>query len=277
MALGMTQAKRPIGISISLFGRETTAENLAEARAAGVEYVEVTLNNFWRFAPENECYPRAFRTLKLIEESGLKVWSCHLPFSRKLDISVTDPALREENVRIMSRMIELAGIFSPQCLVLHPSSEPIADDEREARMKCAINSIGLLSLEARKIGAVLCIEDLPRTCLGRNSEEILRLIADYPEVMVCFDTNHLLTEDQSVFIERVGSRIATIHISDYDRTDERHWLPGEGVIDWSAFYRGMLSTGYRGVWMHEVRKGEKATCENIVKACNEHIFGRKQK
>ena len=72
---------------------------------------------------------------------------------------------------------------------------------------------------------MLCIENLPRTCLGRDSGELMRLIADYPEVMVCFDSNHLLKEEHAHFFEAVGNRIGTIHASDYDRKDERHWLP----------------------------------------------------
>ena len=188
-----------------------------------------------------------------------------------------DPALREQNVALMERMIRLASIFGPQRLVLHPSSEPIADEEREIRLQNSANSIGRLALSAKEIGAVLCIENLPRTCLGRDSGELMRLIADYPEVMVCFDSNHLLKEEHAHFFEAVGNRIGTIHASDYDRKDERHWLPGEGVIDWSDFLRRLQASGYKGVFMHEVRAGETATPDNIVKTYNEVILGNKKK
>ena len=124
---------------------------------------------------------------------------------------------------------------------------------------------------------MLCIENLPRTCLGRDSGELMRLIADYPEVMVCFDSNHLLKEEHAHFFETVGNRIGTIHASDYDRKDERHWLPGEGVIDWPDFLRRLQASGYKGVFMHEVRAGEAATPENIVKTYNEVILGNKKK
>ena len=177
----------------------------------------------------------------------------------------------------MERMIRLASIFGPQRLVLHPSSEPIADEEREIRLQNSANSIGRLALSAKEIGAVLCIENLPRTCLGRDSGELMRLIAAYPEVMVCFDSNHLLKEEHAHFFEAVGNRIGTIHASDYDRKDERHWLPGEGVIDWPDFLRRLQASGYKGVFMHEVLNKETATPENIVKTYNEVILGNKKK
>ena len=181
----VSQAKYPVGISLSIL-KTPSVEGLAQIKASGVDHVEVVFNYFWRNVPENECYTRAYRVKALLEEAGLKVWSCHLPFSRQLDISVADPALREQNVALMERMIRLASIFGPQRLVLHPSSEPIADEEREIRLQNSANSIGRLALSAKEIGAVLCIENLPRTCLGRDSGELMRLIADYPEVMVCF-------------------------------------------------------------------------------------------
>ena len=113
-----------------------------------------------------------------------------------------------------------------------------------------------LSPEAARIGAQLCIEDLPRTCLGRNSAELLRIIAPYPEVKICFDTNHLLSEDLLDFVEACGDRIGTVHVSDYDMVDERHWLPGKGKIDWPVLYKALMKAGYKGVFMYELKRGE---------------------
>lgn len=266
-------AKYPVGISLGTI-KTPDAGSLARIKEAGVDFVEVTFNYFWRNAPENECYTRAYRVKRLLDSVGLKVWSCHLPFSRQLDISVMDPQIREENVRFMERMIRLAGIFHPERLVLHPSSEPIAASEREIRLQNSANSICRLALSAREIGAVLCIENLPRTCLGRSSEELLRLMAECPEVKICFDANHLLMEDHARFFEVVGSRIGTIHASDYDRKDERHWMPGQGVIDWPGFYRQLRKSGYRGVFMYEIRARERASAGDIVENYREKVLGK---
>lgn len=73
--------------------------------------------------------------------------------------------------------------------------------------------------------------------IGRTSAEMLRPIGGCTEAMVCFDTNHLLLESHADFIGALGDRIATIHLSDYDGRDERHWLPGRGVIDWPDLCR----------------------------------------
>ena len=254
-----------LGISQALFGGLSASEAKSMIDA-GVKHIEVTMNTFWRNHTEEECYSLARSTKKIIDgTSGLEVWSVHLPFSSTLDISVKDAKARAENVEIMSKMIRLAGEFKPKKLVLHPSSEPISDGDRVTRLNNAKESIGKLLPVAKEIGAQLCIENLPRTCLGRTSSEIWYLIQDYPEVMVCFDSNHLLIEDHNLFFQNVGYRIGTTHASDYDKVDERHWMPGLGVIDWPSFLINLMHFGYDGVFMTEVKTGTAAEVVNAYK------------
>ena len=59
-------------------------------------------------------------------------------------------------------------------------------------MELAKEGLFLLSRVATEAGAHLCVEDLPRTCLGNSSAEILELLTADPSLTVCFDTNHLL-------------------------------------------------------------------------------------
>lgn len=246
-----------VGTSVGIVGG-ITPEGLAQIKEAGIEYIEVTMNPFWRNKPANEVYIRAYQALADIEASGLKVWSVHLPFSSKLDISQIDDEKRRQSVETMAEMIRLAAIFNPTVLVLHPGADTVKDQAtREERLKCSRNSIGRLALVAAETGAVLCIEDLPRTCPGRTADEMVYLTSGIPNVKVCFDTNHLLLGTHDEFFEKLGDRIGTVHVSDYDKVDEKHWLPyhEDGVIDWPAFYRNLKKCGYKGVFMFEVKKG----------------------
>lgn len=245
-----------VGTSVSIIGG-ITPESLAEIKDAGIDYIEVSINAFWRKKPENEVYIKAYNALKMIQDAGLKVWSVHLPFSGSRDISVTDPKKREATIEFFEEMIQLSSIFEPKYLILHPGADTIKEDEsREERLKCSRNSIGRLAIAARNIGAVLCVENLPRTCPGRTAQEMDYLTADIPNVAICFDTNHLLLGSHQEFIELLGDRILTLHISDYDGEDEKHWLPyhEQGIIDWKAFYRSIKKAGYKGLFMFEVTK-----------------------
>ena len=256
-----------IGTSVSIIGG-ISKESLASIKDAGIEYIEVSINGFWRKKPENEVYIRAYKALELINEADLKVWSVHLPFSSKMDISTLDPKKREANLRFFEEMIRLSCIFNPKCIVLHPGSDTIQDEAtRKDRLKCSRNSIGRLAIAAKQIGAVLCVENLPRTCPGRTAEEIDYLTAGIHNVGICFDTNHLLLGTHKDFMEKVGDRIRTIHVSDYDGVDEKHWLPmhESTIIDWTTFYKDLKRTGYKGVFMFEVTK-KHGTPDDLVKA-----------
>lgn len=264
ISMGLSAQKGKVGTSVSLVGGTVTPENLAEIKAAGIEYLEVTMNPFVRKQPEKEVYIKAYKALKDINDAGLKVWSVHLPYSSSWDVSAIDREKRAKAVAFFEDMIALAGIFSPECLVLHPGADNIKDDEERAeRLKCARNSIARLAIAAESIGACLCVEDLPRRCPGRTADEIDYLTADIPNVGVCFDTNHLLIDTHDEFFAKLGDRIRTVHISDYDRVDEKHWLPfhEKGTVDWKAFCRNLRESGYKGVWMFESRgEGVDAEC-----------------
>jgi sugar phosphate isomerase/epimerase len=244
-----------IGTSLALW-KNPSVSDFADAKANGFEYLEVTMNQF-RDLPEYEAVSRINTLKEKIDSAGLKVWSIHLPFSRTLNISVLDDTKREENVKLIAKMIELSAIFKPSRLVLHPSSEPIADSVRDQRIANSIQSIGILREYAKKTGAQLCMENLPRTCLGNTPEELLRIIENYTDVGICFDTNHYLQGTPLDFVRKAGHKIATLHVSDYDGTDERHWIPGDGNIRWGELVHHVRKSGYKGIFMFETTKNRE--------------------
>jgi len=254
----------PVGVSLSLFGyQQTSPEQVNSLNNAGVRYVEVVMNQIMRYHPENEWYQRAWNLKKLLDDAGLTVWSVHLPHTENIDISFRDSKKREYSLTKDEEAIRMASIFSPRRIILHSSNDPVFPKEREERMQYAKNGIGRLAIAASSIGAVLCVENLPRTNLGRNSEEIMSLIGDYSDVMCCFDSNHLSEEDPEHFLNVVGSRVASVHLSDFDGQDERHWIEGNGIIDWPELFASLKNSGYEGVAMHEVR-GDGLTPKDIV-------------
>ena len=96
-----------------------------------------------------------------------------------------------------------------------------------------MSSFSILADIAEKYDAVIAVENLPRTCLGRDSFDIKKILSYDDRLRVCFDTNHLLEQKNSDFVFDIGEKIITTHVSDYDLENERHWLPREGIIDWN--------------------------------------------
>lgn len=255
-AVPASAQRSEVGTSTALWGSIPTVEELRQALTDGIQWVEVAVNQCYRGVPNEEKFPRMRQMKERLDSAGMRVWSVHLPFSRTLDISVPDDSLRAKNVAVQAKMIRWScELYAPQRLVLHPSSEPIADSLREQRLENAIASIRTLKRVADECGVELCIENLPRTCLGNTPEELVRIVDAVPDVGICFDTNHYTQGTIPHFIEAAGRRIRTVHISDYDFVNECHWLPYEGQIDWAAFRRDLHEkAGYDGVLMYEVKK-----------------------
>lgn len=240
----------PLGKSMGRW-KDFGVESMIRNHEGGLEYIEVTMNNVIGKDTAG-VRERASLLKSQIDSAGLKVWSVHMPYSRKIDISIIDNAMRADVVDYMAEMMRVAGIFQPERIVLHPSSEPIAPDERAERLANSHQSIGLLAPVADEIGAVLCIENLPRTCLGKNGQEMMALIDGYDNVGLCFDLNHLLYQSHEDYLKSIGKgKIKTVHISDYDFADERHLLPGVGKIEWAPVWKGVRENGYDGVMMFE--------------------------
>ena len=263
-------------VGLSTCGRKPISDALFAAyRAAGIGAVEITV-------PVAEFDALQWDVIaETAARQGVKLWSCHLPFNEKVRIDAAEYA--EETAAWYARLIRKAACAGVRTFVVHPSSEPIADADRPAHMRCAQKYLAILAEVAGECGAQLAVEDLPRTCLGRNAAEMEELRSAHPALRVCVDTNHLLGEDPAAFVRTMGPRIITTHISDYDFRDERHWLPGEGGLDWSSLLQALQEVGYRGPWLYEVsfaRPGtlEDApalTCEDFARNAAEIFAGKK--
>ena len=75
------------------------------------------------------------------------------------------------------------------------------------------------------------------------------------------------------FIHHFADKIITIHVSDYDFVNERHWLPGEGKIDWRELLDLLDEVEYKGAFLYElgfraprsVARPRPLTCEDFAR------------
>lgn len=185
---------------------------------------------------------------------GMEVWSYHLPFADAINIAAPDESARAAAVARQCWLIDLANAIGVRRFVIHPSAEPIPDDERSAWMASAKKSLAELAEYAAARDSVICVEDLPRTCLGHTADEMLELIAVDDRLRVCFDVNHLCTAygcTHAEFVEKLGDKIVTTHMSDYDFIDEKHFFPGVGLINWKSLIELLEDAGYDGPFLYE--------------------------
>jgi len=235
------------------FGRKFDLDTLREFKSHGIDAVELSFS-FDYYMNKLDFPKNRYQLAKIAEEAGVELWSIHLPFSRNLDISHPSNELRAIALYTNRTLIEAAGDVGIKVAVLHPSSEPISDEERPERLARSREAIIMLQEECDRHGLKLAVENLPRTCLCNRSEEMISLLAGTGAGVV-FDTNHSLVEDSVSFLSALidgGLDIYSLHISDYDFTDERHRLPGDGINDWRGLLSQLERAGYGGPLMYEV-------------------------
>ena len=104
-------------------------------------------------------------------ETGVQLWSYHLPFEpfEANDISSLNERIRRISIDLQKGLLEKAAALGCRKAVIHPSGEPLDEAERAARLEQAKKSLSVLAAFAAGAGLQLAVENLPRTCLGRNA------------------------------------------------------------------------------------------------------------
>lgn len=235
-----------------------TPKGFDHLRKAGILFTELSLHH----APlmEYDFYDNPEIMLKSAN-GKVEFTSFHVPFSPKLHPANIDPKEDKEAMDIIEKSIRAALKIGIKIIVIHPSSEPNDDKTREQRIKTSIKNLTHLCTLCKDNGAILAVENLPRTCLCNTSAELIRIVNSVPDLQICFDTNHLLGQTNEQFLNdlianNMHGRIKAIHVSDYNFIDEQHWLPFEGLNDWKMILSKLEELDFDGIFMYEVSKGK---------------------
>ena len=195
--------------------------------------------------------------IKMLDRTGKKVISYHVPFKQIDDIADPDETIR---LRAMSRLrvhIHEASRLGSKLLIIHPSTEPIDQTKRDVYIaqlrKSMLEIEGELALHDMKIA----LEFLPRLCMGNTMSDMNRMLDGMSDRFgVCLDVNHIMDQYPQIpaIIRELGEKLFTLHICDYDGVDERHWMPFKGVIDFKAAIQALRDIGYTGPFNYETSR-----------------------
>lgn len=256
--------KPELGVSLHSVVMPLTAEHENLLQGTAIRTAEVLPARF--FGNENPQEAKAILG-RMLAKADVKVATVHCPFGGNLDISILDDSVRETGLGTLNESIALAEDLGAPMVVVHASAEPIADSERPKRVARSRESLASVADRCRKAGIRVAVELLPRTCLGNTVDELLELLNGLPEETfgVCLDVNHLMDRYTELpdTVRRLGDRLFTLHLSDYDGVDEKHWMPGEGVIDWRGFMLALQQLGYTGPFNYEAKPHGDTPAEKI--------------
>ncbi len=251
----------PIGVTVGL--EENMQARMRDLEENGIRHIELSRGDPASFSDFRE---RSREIFRVAAEHGVRVRSVHLPFApfEAIDPASLDGDVRARWLSVESELLSVAAARGAELVVVHPSGEPYAEEKRAEHLSHAIESIGALCEIAKRGGVKLAVENLPRTCICRDCKEIKAMGRALPDIFFCFDANHSLVDQNVDIIRSMGERIIALHISDYDRVNERHWLPGLGVNDWQGIRAALEEVHYTGTWNYELRDSASIpACEMV--------------
>ena len=248
------------GISTHLFLKEPlTIKHLKMGRASGFDKIELFALRP-HFDYRNKLSTESIASWLVDHESVLI--SIHTPFCLDyqvsgnpewLSISAPEKAIRQRALDEIRWALEFAELVPGPMAVVHMG---IPEEPFNLRhMKATYHSLEALLPFSRSLGVKIVLENIP------NALSIIATMRKFLEqsqlvdVGICFDSGHSnLNGDPTDEIKEGGSLILTTHLHDNHGLRDEHLLPFEGNIDWIRVLEALMSNGYTGTYLLEVKE-----------------------
>lgn len=262
----MSQIK--LAVSLHTISRNLTKELIDAVIESGIHSLEILSSRF-----DNDTFEKNRSALKNhINNGNLKISSIHLPFGGSLAIASLDDECRKNAEDAIEKAINDALDFNAGTIVVHASAEPIEPKDRKPMIAQGTQTLKIFEKIARENSIKFAIELLPRTCIGNTSEELFQMISelDKNHFGICLDVNHLMENFDQLpdEIRKISDSLFELHISDYDGIDEKHWMPGQGVIDWKELMKALDDIDFNGLFNYEAHipgDSDKGKIEQLEK------------
>lgn len=259
-----------IGISTWVYFWRPLREVLRDIAEAGYSNVEI-------WGDKTHLDPRVspdFPAVKeLLNSFHLKVHSIHAPFSG-IDIASLDEGEKENSLELIKKSIESCSEIEGEIVIVHPCSIEISgDDQSYLRAKNRTeDSLRRLAAFAEKLGIKLAVENVPNIggwSFGTEVSELSKLVSkiNSPHLGLCLDTGHAHVGRESVDLSKdvfeCGENLIALHLQDTDGKEDRHWLPGQGIINWTQLMKDLAFSDYQGVLTLEISGSPELTERNV--------------
>jgi len=203
-----------------------------------------------------------YEQFKFVKEQGLEVSYAHAPI-KYAPYLMNKYYGAKEAVKEHKIYVKSAKEQGVKILVIHlPEITP-----------AVIDNVAEVAAFATDQGVTLAVENLTGEA---PFDELFREVKD---ISFCYDTCHALMfgDREGKMAERYLDRLITTHLSDGDGKKDCHFLPGDGVYDFSALAERLRKGGYKGDFVLEAfQTAEYADISEFLsvgKERLERIFG----
>lgn len=224
-----------------------TPERIVDAlKEAGFKYYDFTMMckilGFELFFDSDDYLIKAKEFRKYTDKIGIYCNQTHgfTPYIVK-DASKEDNDDLFEKVK---RTIEISHVLGAKCCVLHPTSD-LSIEENAKRFS-------LLKQIAHDNDMIIAIENVPSKGLFGKPEHFIQLLnlIDDDHFKVCLDIGHseidFVNSSAVDFINKLGDRLACLHIHDNNQAGDIHQLPYTYAINFDEITEALKKNHYQG-------------------------------
>jgi len=249
----------PIGISTWVYFWRPLREVLKDIAEVGYPHMEM-------WADKTHLDPRISLDISavkvLLNSLHLKVHSLHAPFS-EVNIASLDEQERENSLDLIKKSMESCSELEGEIVIVHPcSTETSGNNQSYLKAKN----------KTEKLGIKIAVENLPNIGgwgFGTDVSQLSELVSELnnPRLGLCLDTGHAFVGRENVDLSKAvfacGKKLIALHIQDSDGKRDRHWLPGQGIINWAQFMKDLASIDYQGVLTLEISGSPEFAERNV--------------
>lgn len=184
------------------------------------------------------------RAPELIRDAGLGLDNIHAPYYACRELWSDKAADRTQSVDLHRSWLDDCSRHGIPRMVMHVS---LGSNTPPAGTS-GLDSFQRLVDHAERANVTIALENT------RNDSYLDYLFEriESPRLALCFDTSHdhLYNAVRGRLLDRWCLRLAALHLSDTDGKRDRHWIPGEGVVDFGVHQQKWNGT-YAGAYMLE--------------------------
>lgn len=223
---------------------------LACIRAAGFDGVMLA----W----EDEMAPYAktrFACAEAARAAGLEIVSAHGPYTG-YNALWQSGAARDRVIAVLQESIRECAALGIPAFVVHTNDI----DLNHPDIPAGLSAFETLAETAQACGTALAVENVAR-------QPLLRAVLDHVGAAgLCYDSSHdfLMPCGRGKILSDYAHRLCALHLSDNDLNRDRHWLPGDGAIDYSRIVPHIARSGCKSIALEAVGDARRETAEQFA-------------
>lgn len=195
---------------------------------------------------EDESYPNLIpkeNMPEMVKKRGLHLENMHTPYLDVNDLWSDEKYQREETLQRYLGYLEQCNRFDIPVMVMHCSDA----GGPESPTSWGLDTFRAIGEKGEKMGVRIAVENT------RDAELLDGLLENLHSDFfgMCYDSSHdwITGQSEGWLLEKWSHRVYTTHLSDNDTIKDRHWIPGDGKVDWGKIKKILKKTDLEYVSM----------------------------